>query len=89
MNDNGVEIPPEVREVIEKGIELTNILCTMESTHSASKALAIAVAHLLCFRMHNEEAAHAMLNLIIDDIDSAVLTTKHYGRTSWADGTPH
>jgi hypothetical protein len=89
MNDNGVEIPPEVREVIEKGIELTNILCSIDDARGASKAISIAIAHLLCFRMKNEEAAHDMLNLIIDDIDSAVLTTKHYGCTSWADGTPH
>ena len=89
MNDNGVDLPPEVREVIEKGIELTHILSTIEDARGASKAISIAVAHLLCFRMKDEEAAHAMLNLIIDDIDSAVLTTKNYGCTVWADGTPH
>lgn len=89
MNDNGVEIPPEIREIIEKGIELTNILCTVEDARAASKAISIAVAHLLCYRMKNEEDAHDMMNIIIDDIDSAVLTTKTYGCTSWVEGTPH
>ena len=89
MNDSGAEIPPEIREIIEKGIEITNILCSIEDAQAASKAISVAVAHLLCYRMKNEEAAHDMMNMIIDDIDSAVLTTKHYGCTSWVEGTPH
>ena len=89
MNDNGVDLPPEMKEIIEKGIEIANILSGIDDSVGASKAISIAVAHILCFRMRNEEDAHAMLNMIIDDIDSVVLTTKNFGCTSWADGTPH
>lgn len=89
MNDNQDDIPPEVRNVVERGVEIANILCGIEDAKDASKALSIAVAHLLCYRMRDEEMAHAMFDMIIDDIDSAVMTTKKFGQTSWIEGTPH
>lgn len=88
MNDND-DVPQEVKEVVEKGVQITAILCSIEDTEMASKALSVAVAHLLCFRMSSESAAHDLMNKIIDDIDSAVMLTKKYSCTSWHEGTPH
>lgn len=88
MNDNGDEIPLEVKEIVEKGVEIANILSSIDDAAVASKAISIAIAHLLCYRMKDEEAAHAMFDMIIDDADSAVMTTKKYGFTSWIEGTP-
>jgi len=89
MNDNDGDVPQEVRDVVEKGIAITDILCSIEDEDMASKAISIAIAHLLCFRMTSEDSAHEMFSKIIDDVDSAVLLTKQYSCTSWAEGKPH
>lgn len=89
MNDNDDDVPPEIREVIKKGVHITAVLCSMDDPHMASKAIAVAIAHLLCYRMPTEEAAHEAIEMIMDDVDAAVIMTKNYGVTSWTDGTPH
>lgn len=83
------DVPPEVRDAIEKGVAITEILGSIGDAELASKALSVAIAHLLCFRMKDEEAAHKMFDMIINDIDSAVLMTKQFGCTSWVEGYAH
>ena len=89
MNDNDGEIPEELKLVVAKGTELIAVLATIDDPVLTSKSISIAIAHLLCCRMTSEDAAHDFFDLIIQDIESAVMTTKKYGCTSWVEGTPH
>ena len=89
MTSTDGDIPPEVRDAIERGVAITEILDSIGNAELASKALSVAIAHMLCFRMKDEEAAHKMMDMIINDIDSAVLMTKQFGCTSWVEGSAH
>ena len=83
------EVPEEVKMIIEKGIEVVEMLRDINDPKIMSKILAVAITHVLCHRVANEEHAHAMLDMLMDDIDSAVITTKKFGVTSWVEGTSH
>lgn len=83
------EIPEEVKLIIDKGVEITELLCAIEDPRVVSKVISVAIAHLLCHRVSSEDSAHAMFEMIMDDVDSAVITTKKFGCTSWVEGTPH
>lgn len=89
MNDNDDDLPEEIKLIAEKSVEIITILSDIENAAVISKIISVAISNVLCSRMASEDAAHKMLDMIMSDVDSAVMTTMKHGFTSWVEGTPH
>lgn len=81
--------PEELKIVVIKTIEILDLMSDVEDPKQSLKIMSIIVSHTLCMKVANEDLAHDMFDMLINDVETSVMATKSSGFTCWVEGTPH
>ncbi len=89
MNDNGDEIPEDLKALIDNVTEILGILDDAKNTTLSMQILASCTAAILCNRISSEEEAQSVFGIFNEVVAQTISRAKSMNMTMWTKGTPH